>query len=206
SFWLNIGHQMINGELRFIGTDILHYMLKIGFKLKRIFYWYKRNYASGYHKRNLLLNYEPIYFFAKNPEKTYINEEYLKFNDFHPWIEEKDDIFPYWLLIRKGGSIKKSKKNPHPASYPDELVERVIQISSKEGDKVLDPFLGSGTTTKLAESLNRYGIGFEINSSFYTLIKCRMELDDDFSLIKEWTKKFNENRKLGHETQKMKNY
>jgi DNA modification methylase len=49
----------------------------------------------------------------------------------------------------------------HPSIYPDELVYRLIKMFSYEGDTVLDPFLGSGTTVKVARELNRDGIGYE---------------------------------------------
>ncbi len=214
TFWLNIGHQMVNGELRNIGTDLFLHCQKIGFKLRRIFYWFKRNYASGYNKRDLLLNFEPIYCFAKDLNQTYFNEDAAKFGDF----TSPDVAYSFWRIVRKGGSLKiaksgsrdkkgptKDQNNPHPAPFPDELVDRVVCVASKEGDVVLDPFLGSGTTTKIAVSLKRNGVGFEINPDFYRLNKCRMELNDDYSSIQDWVEKFDQGRRLKHETQKMKN-
>jgi DNA modification methylase len=204
TLWLNIGHQMIKGNLRYIGADEYFHLTKIGFKLRKIFYWYKRNYASGYNKTNLLQNFEPVYCFTKDPVQAKLYEKQAIFNDFE---NNQKPIFALnsWLLIRKGGSLKKEQNNPHPASYPDELVERVISIASDPNDIVMDPFLGSGTTTKIARDMKRVGIGFEINENFYPLNQCRMELNDDYSSIQGWIKKYDQSRKLGHETQKMKN-
>jgi len=54
----------------------------------------------------------------------------------------------------------------HGAVYPVKLAERLIKMYSKEGDTVLDPFLGIGTTLIAAQNLKRHGIGIELNSKF----------------------------------------
>ena len=58
-------------------------------------------------------------------------------------------------------------------------------MSSDQGDTVLDPFLGSGTTMKVAKNLNRNSIGIEIDTKFEKTVKKRMdeeEIDDDYTL------------------------
>jgi site-specific DNA-methyltransferase (adenine-specific) len=55
-----------------------------------------------------------------------------------------------------------SEKTPHPAQKPEELLRRLVLASSNEGDVVLDPFSGSGTTLVVAEQLNRKWLGCEI--------------------------------------------
>jgi DNA modification methylase len=57
----------------------------------------------------------------------------------------------------------KSHKGEHEAVFPDELIEPLIKCSSKENDIILDCFAGSGTTLRVAENLNRIGLGFDIN-------------------------------------------
>lgn len=59
----------------------------------------------------------------------------------------------------------------HEAMFPEELPRRLIKMFSFVGDTVLDPFLGSGTTSKVSMELNRNSIGYEINSNFLPLIK-----------------------------------
>lgn len=58
------------------------------------------------------------------------------------------------------------KKNSHPAPFPIELPENCILACSKEGDVVLDPFMGSGTTAIAAKKHNRHYIGFELNQDY----------------------------------------
>jgi DNA modification methylase len=57
----------------------------------------------------------------------------------------------------------------HPATFHDEVPRRCIAASTVEGDIVLDPFSGSGTTCKVAKLLNRQYIGFEISEEYHSL-------------------------------------
>lgn len=68
------------------------------------------------------------------------------------------------------GAIAKKRKD-HGAAYPITLAKHFIEIFTKKGDTVLDPFLGVGTTLDAAHLLGRNGIGFEINKRFVKLAK-----------------------------------
>ena len=59
----------------------------------------------------------------------------------------------------------------HLAMFPEELPKRLIKMFSFVGETVLDPFLGSGTTTLAAKNLERNSVGYEINNNFLPLIK-----------------------------------
>jgi DNA modification methylase len=62
----------------------------------------------------------------------------------------------------------------HPAPYPTELAERLIRMFSFVGDTVLDPFLGTGTTTVAAAKWGRNSIGFEVDSHYLKLAENRI--------------------------------
>ena len=62
-------------------------------------------------------------------------------------------------------------RESHPAMFPEELPEAFIRLYTYEGETVLDPFLGSGTTMKVAEGLNRRSIGYELNKDYLPLIR-----------------------------------
>jgi len=64
----------------------------------------------------------------------------------------------------------------HSAIFPDELARRHILSWSNEGDTVLDPFMGSGTTGKMAKQLGRNFIGIEIDKDYYEIAKKRVEV------------------------------
>lgn len=65
----------------------------------------------------------------------------------------------------------KAKSVGHPAPFPEELPKRIIKLYSFFGDVVLDPFVGSGTAVKVAKSLGRVGIGYDINPEYIKLAK-----------------------------------
>ncbi len=64
----------------------------------------------------------------------------------------------------------------HPATFPESLAHDHIISWSNEGDTVLDPFLGSGTTAKISKKLNRNFIGIEISAEYLDIAKKRIEL------------------------------
>ncbi|MGL6226249.1 MAG: DNA-methyltransferase [Thermoguttaceae bacterium] len=77
------------------------------------------------------------------------------------------------------------EKTPHPTQKPEELLRRIILASSNEGDVILDPFLGSGTTVVCAEQLNRKWLGCDTSSEYLNWAIERIELVEDWS-IEQW--------------------
>ncbi len=65
----------------------------------------------------------------------------------------------------------------HPAPYPLELAERLVRMFSFVGDTVLDPFLGTGTTTVAAAKFGRNSVGFEIDGHYFDMARKRIESD-----------------------------
>jgi len=62
----------------------------------------------------------------------------------------------------------------HPAPFPEDIPHRFIRMLTNEGDWVLDPFNGSGTTTKAAHDLQRCGIGFDISQKYIDIAQRRL--------------------------------
>ncbi len=78
-----------------------------------------------------------------------------------------------WFQQIWSGVTGASTKN-HPAPYPAELAERLVRMFSFVGDTVLDPFLGTGTTTVAAAKWGRNSIGFEVDSHYFKLAQSRI--------------------------------
>ena len=70
------------------------------------------------------------------------------------------------------------RQQQHLAMFPEELPRRLIKMFSFVGDTVLDPFLGSGTTSLAARRLERDSIGYEINPEFTPVIQTKLGSDD----------------------------
>jgi DNA modification methylase/endonuclease YncB( thermonuclease family) len=71
------------------------------------------------------------------------------------------------------------RQTGHEAMFPDELPRRLIRMFTFKGDTVLDPFLGSGTTMRVAHELDRNAIGYEVNEAFLALIKDKIGVGKD---------------------------
>ena len=68
-------------------------------------------------------------------------------------------------------------RQDHPTQKPEGLIERMVLASSNEGDLVIDPFSGSGTTLRICQQLNRNAIGIELNETYVRQTEARLESD-----------------------------
>lgn len=78
-------------------------------------------------------------------------------------------------LYQKIFSYDTPKNKIHEAQKPIELLERLILLSSKEKDTIIDPFMGSGTTGVACKNLNRNFIGIELDDKYFEIAKKRIE-------------------------------
>ena len=87
------------------------------------------------------------------------------------WIKSQVGVWQFYYEAR---DIR--DKNAHPATFPIALAAKCISLFSHEGELVLDPFVGSGTTLVAARDLNRNAIGFDLKQEYVDL--CRHRLND----------------------------
>ena len=80
-----------------------------------------------------------------------------------------------WWEINQVKNVSK-KDNTHPCPVPLELMERIIKITTNEGDTIIDPFMGSGTTGVACRNLNRNFIGMELDREYFEIAKRRIDL------------------------------
>ena len=90
----------------------------------------------------------------------------------HRELAPRFNIWP----IRSGSTntTKDAIAFNHPATFPEKLARDHILSWSNEGDVVLDPFLGSGTTAKMARAMGRHFIGIEVNPEYIEICKTRL--------------------------------
>ncbi|MBO7636950.1 MAG: site-specific DNA-methyltransferase [Paludibacteraceae bacterium] len=168
SLWLNINIRTKNGKVILIPRDFIIQCKAIGFHYKGVLIWHK---SSGIptHDKNIVDRHEYVLVFSKD-KVLHINSRITEFVDYKN-ASINGGLF--WNINRKAGSV--GKQFIHPAIYPNELVSRIVKITTEENDTVLDPFLGSGTTLIASVIEGRNCIGYEYNEGFKDLIKSRFD-------------------------------
>ena len=184
---INIGDQFARavyyGRYKVIPirTEIIKFCESIGFDYMGAVIWQKKtttNTTGGatimgsfpYPKNGIFsIDYEFILIFKKlgNPKKP---EKELKELSKMTKEEWKEYFSGHWYF---GGA----KQDGHIAMFPEELPKRLIKMFSFVGDTILDPFLGSGTTSLAAKKLNRNSIGYEMNKEFIPFIKRKLNTE-----------------------------
>ncbi|MGB5912810.1 MAG: site-specific DNA-methyltransferase [Promethearchaeia archaeon] len=183
---INVGDQYLRtkdyGRYRIISiqSKIIEDCQKIGFDFLGDIIWQKvstTNTTGGcslmgsiYYPRNGLLtyDYEHILIFKKPHGKGRKVDFKIKEMSKISLSEWKKWFIGHWKFP---GVIQKE----HIAMFPEELPYRLIRMFTFIGDIVLDPFVGSGTTLKVAKSLFRKSIGYEINEYFQPTIKNKIK-------------------------------
>ena len=152
-------------------------MLEIGFLMRGEIIWNKATSASPSTAWGSWMS-------ASNPCLRDIHEyilvfckgSYSRINDKKVKKENTitDKEFLEWTKSVWTFSAVSAKSIGHPAPFPEELPNRLIQLYSYKGDVVLDPFCGSGTTCLTALKSNRNYIGYELNSEYIRLSEKRI--------------------------------
>ena len=93
-------------------------------------------------------------------------------------------VSDFWYFDRVNNMTKnKLGLTEHPCIYPTPMIERIIKMTTKPGDVVLDPFLGSGTTLVAAQNLHRVGLGIELDERFSSIIMHRVSYETEETLF-----------------------
>ena len=122
----------------------------------------------------------------KNNEKSVINRTKKSNNDIYyenitkngERTSETCNITNVWSFLphNKKGCNKDEFNIKHPTVKPIDLFERLIELLSKEGDTILDPFIGSGTTAIAAVNTNRNYLGFELDKQYFDIAEERIRI------------------------------
>jgi len=184
---INIGDQFARsvyyGRYKVIPirTEIIKFCETIGFDYMGAIIWQKvttTNTTGGatimgsfpYPRNGILkIDYEFILIFKKlgNAPKPTPEQKKLSAMTKDEWNEY---FSGHW-------NFAGVKQNGHLAMFPEELPARLIKMFSFVGDTVLDPFLGSGTTSLAARNLGRSSVGYEINTEFISKIKEKLNVN-----------------------------
>ncbi|MBI2663658.1 site-specific DNA-methyltransferase [Candidatus Woesearchaeota archaeon] len=160
-----------------------HNIYQVGFilqhyndvKINNSIVWFKPNAQPNITCRFFTESTEHLIWASKNG-----NKKKWKFN--YQWTKDgiEDHINPKGKQTRNVWVIPLTPKKEklagvHPTQKPEELLRRIILSCTEEGDTVLDPFLGSGTTSVVAKNFNRNSIGIELNKKYKRIINKRLK-------------------------------
>lgn len=173
--WLKKCRRLLtkNGTIWVSGT--LHNIYSVGMALEQEGYkilnnitWQKLNPPPNLSTRYFTHSTETILWARKDDKdaRHYYNYDLMK--EFNHNKQMKD--------VWTGSLTKQSEKDfgKHPTQKPEYLLERIVLASTQEGDTILDPFLGSGTTAVVAKKLNRQCIGIEKDDDYIEQAKQRL--------------------------------
>ena len=130
----------------------------------------------------LKIDYEFILIFKKHGKSPRPSKEAKESSKMS--IDEWNEYFSgHW-------NIPGERQDKHLAVFPEEIPHRLVRMFSFVGDTVLDPFLGSGTTSLAARKLQRNSVGYEVNADFLPCLKDKLGVnarllfeDADFEFI-----------------------
>lgn len=191
TFVLNIKEKVVEGERSTYVMELIIEMRKQGWLWTEEFIWHKKNCYPGKWPNRFRDAWERLLQFNKNKHFSMYQEEVMvpmgdwakgrlknlsatdKIRDnskvgsgfgknISNWLD-RDKAFPTNVLHL---ATECSNKN-HSAAFPMELPEWFLKLFTKEGDTVLDPFAGSGTTLSVSQKMNRHSIGIEVLPEYY---------------------------------------
>jgi site-specific DNA-methyltransferase (cytosine-N4-specific) len=191
---INIGDatRSINGIFRLFPNHvkIIENCEKIGFITLPFILWKKPTTKPKYKGKGAFLgsgmlppnayvtqDCEFILIFRKGEPRKFKPHDPLRYASKYTKEERNQWFTQIWELV--GTKQTLSKVERRVAAFPDEIPRRLIRMFSIIGDTVLDPFLGTGTTTKVAIELKRNSIGYEIDKQFKEIIKEKIKYNQE---------------------------
>ena len=143
-------------------------------------------YIAFARENNLIFD---IHIMAKNNPAPFKNNTYLSDIEYIMVIREHGTFFnkkSEFNDYRKFFLTNVRGDNLHPAQKPIEIIEKYIRVLSDEGDLILDPYIGSGTTAIACIKTNRNFIGIEMNKEYFKMSEDRIQKELSQSKLKIW--------------------
>ena len=193
TFVLNIKEKVANGERHTYVIELILAMRKQGWLWTEEFIWHKKNSYPGKWPNRFRDSWERLLQFNKTRKFNMYQEEVMV--PMGDWANRRlknlSDTDKVRDPSRVGSGFAKNISNwlgremayptnvlhmatetrnkNHSAVFPEDLPEWFVKLFTKPGDWVLDPFMGSGTTIRVAQRMKRNGIGIEILPEYFNL-------------------------------------
>lgn len=162
SFWIAIGDDYA-AEIRMLGREL-------GLNLRNWVIWH---YTFGQStKKKFARSHTHLFYFTMDPKEFTFNDMEVRIpsarqttyadSRANPRGKLPDDV---WSFSRVCGTFNE-RVQWHPCQMPEKVLERIVRVSSNEGELVLDPFSGSGTTAVAAAKLKRHYFGIDLSANY----------------------------------------
>ena len=195
TFVLNIKEKVVNGERSTYVMELILSMRKQGWFWTEEFIWHKKNCYPGKWPNRFRDSWERLIQFNKS--KHFYMDQQAVMVPMGDWsksrlknLSETDKTrdeskvgsgfgknISNWLNREMAYPTNvlhlatECNNKKHSAAFPEGLPEWFIKLFTKEGDTVLDPFMGSGTTNAVAKRMRRNSIGIEMVPEYYDMVK-----------------------------------
>jgi DNA modification methylase len=190
---------LINGKKYPVVADLTKIFIEEGFEYRDKIIWLKpEGYIRISRRSGVLLQHPyPMYFYPDNIQETILIFQKGKFDYkiIKKEVKEKSkiDILEYqekkWYLnvwnIVNVLPIQ-NRLESGIAAFPEEIPYRLIKLFSYVGETVLDPFMGSGTTNKVATMLKRNSVGYEIDIELVEVVKKKMGINHELLFQRDY--------------------
>jgi DNA modification methylase len=195
--------MLVKGEKFPIVADTTKIFVDAGFRYRERITWLKpKGYVRISKRSGVLMQHPyPMYYYPDNiqesilifqnglyqyEERKQMSKRDLKKSEINLKEYNKGDLYLNTWNITNVLPIK-GRLEEGIAAFPDEIVRRLIMLYSYHGETILDPFLGSGTTLKVAMEMGRKGVGYELDLELKEVIKkkikaVRIKLDQNFDV------------------------
>jgi DNA modification methylase len=207
TFILNMKERVVKGERSTYVLELIIEMRKRGWYWTEEFIWHKKNSYPGKWPNRFRDSWERLLQFNKQKKfNMYQDEVMVPIGDWSKkrlkklsgsdtvrnesnagsgfgrnvsnWVD-RDMAYPTNVLHMATECGNKK----HSAAFPETLPEWFIKLFTVEGDVVLDPFMGSGTTNIVANRMGRNSIGIELVEEYYELVKKNLGYDNNFNYL-----------------------
>jgi len=182
--------MLVKGQKYPVVADITRLMLEAGFRYRDRIVWVKpKGYVRISRRSGVVIQHPyPMYYYPDNIQESilifqkgrfdysYVRDLSLRLleksriplkdyngDEWHLTVWNITNVLPLGLRLEKG-----------IAAFPEEIPKRLIKLFSFHGETVLDPFLGSGTTMKVAQELGRNSWGYEIDRRLKKIIRQKL--------------------------------
>src|SRR3989475_1029649 len=185
--------MLVKGQKYPVVADITRLMLDAGFRYRDRIVWVKpKGYVRISRRRGVVIQHPyPMYYYPDNIQESILIFQKGRFDYSHlqeldpkSLSESKISIDDYhnqewYLTVWKITNVLPLRKKLEKgiAAFPEEIPKRLIKLFSFFGETVLDPFLGSGTTMKVAQELGRSSWGYEIDLELKKTIKEKFDVN-----------------------------